>query len=222
MKEFQKPARLQPGDTVAVLSLSWGGPSVYPNVFDLGLMNLRELLGVEIKEYPTTRMAKNDLYRRPERRADDLNAAFADPDVKAIVSSIGGDDSVRLLPYLDTPTIAARPKILMGFSDTTITLAYANQQGLVTFYGPSVLAGFAQLKTLPAAFGSHVREMLTTPMDEYTYEAYGERVTAFEDWGTPHYSGKLELQPNPAGGGCKGRAWPVAVCLGAVLRYWNF
>ena len=46
MKEFQKPARLQPGDTVAVLSLSWGGPSVFPNVFDLGLMNLRELLGV--------------------------------------------------------------------------------------------------------------------------------------------------------------------------------
>ena len=197
MREFKKPARLQPGDTVAVLSLSWGGPSVYPNVFDLGLSNLRDFLGVKIKEYPTTRMAKDDLYKRPQQRADDLNAAFADPAVKAIVSSIGGDDSVRLLPHLDAPAIAANPKILMGFSDTTIGLAFANQQGLVTFHGPSVLAGFAQMKTLPAAFGSHVREMLSAPMDEYTYEAYGGRVTAFEDWGVPGYSGKLELQPNP-------------------------
>ena len=99
MITFQKPMRLRPGDTVAVLSPSWGGPSVYPAVFDLGVAHLRDLLDVTIQEYPTTRMASGTLHDNPRRRAEDINAAFADPSVRAIISSIGGDDSVRLLPY---------------------------------------------------------------------------------------------------------------------------
>ncbi len=228
MTPFQKPMRLRPGDTVAVLSPSWGGPSVYPDVFDLGLANMRELLGVEIKEYPTTRMSTEGLHANPRRRAEDVNAAFADPGVKAIISSIGGDDSVRLLPYLDAGTISANPKILMGFSDTTTLLAYANQQGLVTFNGPSVMAGFAQMKTLPPSFAEHIRQMLTEPSAEYVYAPYTERVTEFQDWATPGYTGGVTLAPNggwrwlqgdsvaqgPLFGGCievleflKGTAW---------------
>ena len=179
-----------------MLSPSWGGPSVYPAVFDLGLANLRELLGVKIREYQTTRMPATELHESPRRRAEDLNAAFADLQIKAIISSIGGDDSVRLLPYLDTATIAANPKILMGFSDTTILLTYANQQGLVTFNGPSIMAGFAQLKTLPSSFAEHVRQMLTVPQEEHAYAPYAERVTDFQDWGTPGYTGEVNLAPN--------------------------
>lgn len=191
-----RPPRLRPGDTVAVLSPSWGGPSVYPRVFDLGLANLRGLLGVTTREYPTTRLAPKALHADPRARAGDLMAAFADPSVRAVVASIGGDDSVRLLPHLDAEIIRTNPKILMGYSDTTVLLAFAHSLGLVTFNGPSVMAGFAQLRTLPPAFGAHVRRMLSEPAEEYAYAPYAERVTAFQGWQTPDYAAELEYAPN--------------------------
>lgn len=196
MTEFQKPKRLNSGDTVAVLSPSWGGPSVYPDVFGLGLSNLRELLDVSIREYPTTRMAAGELHDNPRRRAEDVNAALADPEISAVIASIGGDDSVRLLPYLDAKTITANPKILMGYSDTTILLTYANQLGLVTFNGPSILAGFAQAKTLPPQFAVHVRQMLMEPAESYEYAAYPERVAKSQHWEAPAYAAELEYAPN--------------------------
>lgn len=193
---FQKPKRLRRGDTVAVLSPSWGGPSVYPDVFDLGLSNLRDLLGVSIREYPTTRMAPSELHDNPRLRAEDLNTAFADLEISAVIASIGGDDSVRLLPYLDAEVIAANPKILMGYSDMTILLTYANQLGLVTFYGPSILAGFAQAKTLPPEFGQHVRQVLTEPTGSCEYAAYPERVVKSQRWEVPAYAAELEYAPS--------------------------
>ncbi len=196
MTSFQKPKRLEPGDTVAVLSPSWGGPSVYPAVFDLGLSNLRDLLGVTVQEYPTTRMAASELHDNPRRRAEDLNAAFADPKICAIFASIGGDDSVRLLPYLDAKIIVSNPKILMGYSDTTTLLTYANQLGLVTFNGPSIMAGFAQTKTLPPAFSHHIRQILMEPSESYSYAPYTERVVKSQRWEAPGYGAELEYAPN--------------------------
>ena len=196
MTKLQKPKRLRPGDMVAVLSPSWGGPSVYPDVFDLGLSHLRDLLGVRIREYPTTRMASSELHDNPRRRAEDLNAAFADPEVCAIIASIGGDDSVRLLPYLDAEVISNNPKILMGFSDTTILLTYASQLGLVTFNGPSIMAGFAQANTLPPEFSRHVRELLMQPSESYQYAAYPERVVRSQRWEAPAYAAELEYAPS--------------------------
>ncbi len=196
MNNFQKPLRLSPGDKVAVFSPSWGGPSSYPNVFDLGLSHLCGLLGVTVQEYPTTRMAPTELHDNPRLRADDMNAAFADPSIRAVFASIGGDDSVRLLPYLDAAIIAGNPKILMGFSDTTILLTYANRLGLVTFNGPTIMAGFAQTKTLPPSFAAHVRQVLMEPSAEYVYSPYAERVVKSQRWDLEKYAAILEYAPN--------------------------
>src|SRR6185436_1671657 len=102
MATFIKPHKLTPGDTVAIISPSWGGPSVFPHIYENGLKILREEFCLVIKEYPTARSEADFLYHHPEVRAEDINQAFADPEVKAIIASIGGDDSVRILPYLDT------------------------------------------------------------------------------------------------------------------------
>src|SRR5476651_2481527 len=110
---FLKPRRLSKGDTVAVLSPSWGGPSRFPHVFDMGLRNLESVFGLKIKEYPTARMDADVTYKNPKLRAEDLNNAFADPEVAGIITSLGGDDSVRILPFLELDTILANPKILM-------------------------------------------------------------------------------------------------------------
>src|SRR5580704_5802437 len=102
----KKPKRLQRGDVVAVVSPSWGGPSVCPHVYENGLKILRKW-GLEVREYPTTRAKAEFLAKNHRVRAADINDAFADKAVKAIIASIGGDDSVRLLPFLDNNVIAA-------------------------------------------------------------------------------------------------------------------
>lgn len=194
------PPRLHEGDTVAVVSPSWGGPSVHPHVFDLGLRNLEAILGVRARESTTARMPDEELYRNPKLRAEDLNAAFADPGIKAIFASIGGDDSVRILSHLDLPTILANPKILMGYSDTTTLTSWLAQHGLVTFNGPSVMAGFAQARHLPAEFGAHVRRMLMDASVPPPYEPYSVWSEEFGRWADPDYDGEVkDLRPNAEG-----------------------
>jgi muramoyltetrapeptide carboxypeptidase LdcA involved in peptidoglycan recycling len=70
--------------------------------------------------------------------------AFSDPSVKAIISNIGGDDSIRMLPYIDLDIIRNNPKIFLGFSDSTITHFICLKAGLSSFYGTSLLVGFAE------------------------------------------------------------------------------
>ncbi len=72
-----------------------------------------------------------------QSRVDDLHAAFADPNVKAILSVIGGYNANQLLPYLDWDLIAANPKIFCGYSDiTALSCAIHARSGLVTYSGP--------------------------------------------------------------------------------------
>lgn len=194
-----KPRRLKAGDTVAVLSPSSGLPHRFPRVFDLGLTNLRDELGVRILEYPTTRADGEYLARSPKARADDINAAFADPGVSAVIASIGGDDSVRILPYLDRDVISANPKILMGYSDFTTLTTYLNQLGLVTFNGPSIMAGFAQARHLSKAFMDHVKSILMNPADRYDYAPFDAYSNGYVDW-TDSYDGETKPSvPNANG-----------------------
>lgn len=195
------PRRLSPGDVVAGVSPSWGGPSQFPQVYDAGLENLRDVFGLQIREFPTARMDADELHRNPRRRAEDINAAFADPEIRAIIASIGGDDSVRILPYLDEDVIRRNPKILMGYSDTTTLTSYLNHHlGLVTYNGPSVMAGFAQLRHLPPAFTDHIRHLLMNPAKTYTYTPYGLYTDRYVDWNTPGYNGEIKpLQPETSG-----------------------
>lgn len=176
-----RPARLREGATIAVLSTSWGGPAAFPGVYDAGVAALRERLGLEVREYPTTRWSPAALAADPAARAADLVAAFEDVDVDGIVASIGGDDSARVVRLLDARRIAAHPKVLMGYSDTTTQLWFCHRAGMVTFHGPSVMAGLAQLASFPAA-EAHLRALLFEPTAQYDYEPYDEWVDGYADW----------------------------------------
>jgi muramoyltetrapeptide carboxypeptidase LdcA involved in peptidoglycan recycling len=139
-----KPPKLQPGDTVAVVSLSWGGAGAFPPRYQAGKRQLQELFGVRVCESRHALKSADWLARNPQARAEDLMEAFADPSINAIVSAIGGEDSIRTLPYLDLDVIRKHPKIFMGYSDTTITHMACYCAGLGSFYGPAILAGFAE------------------------------------------------------------------------------
>ncbi|MCY7486105.1 MULTISPECIES: S66 family peptidase [Paenibacillus] len=178
-----KPKRLQRGSKIAIISPSSGLPYLFPDTYELGLRNLRELFGLEIIEMPTARMEPTELYRHPELRAQDMNEAFADPSIDGIICSIGGYESIRILPFLDIERIKNNPKMIMGFSDATTFLSYLNQLGMITFYGPSILAGIAQLKHLPDAYTAHLDALLFSNDYPYAYAPYMKWTNGYQDWG---------------------------------------
>ena len=135
-----RPPVLEPGDKVAILSPSWAGPAVFPHVHDVGLQRLRAHLQLEPVEYPTTRKIDAD----PQERAADIHAAFADPDIKAIMASIGGDDQIKVLHHLDPAVLQADPKAFFGYSDNTSLLVYLWNLGIVGFYGGSTMVHLAR------------------------------------------------------------------------------
>lgn len=191
MQKYKKPERLHQGDTIAIVSPSWGGPSVFPHVYENGLKVLREW-GLKIKEFPTARMDADFLRANPQVRARDINDAFGDSEVKAIFCSIGGDDSVRILPFLNKKVIGDNPKILMGYSDATTLHVFTNLQGLVSFHGPSIMAGFSQMESLPESFKSHVRGILFDPKESYEYLPYGKYCDGYLDWSNKENLGKTK------------------------------
>ena len=109
---LKKPNVLKKGDTVCTVSSSWGGAGDESLRFryEIGKSRLEEM-GLNVVEMPHTLAGSQFVYENPQARAADLNAAFADPNIKAIFSCIGGSDSVRMLPYLDWDVIKANPKI---------------------------------------------------------------------------------------------------------------
>ena len=105
---------------------------------------MQTTFGLEVVETKHALQSAQWIYENPQARAQDLLDAFADPSIKAIISTIGGDDSCRILRYVDIGVIQQNPKIFLGFSDSTITHFLCLKAGLSTFYGTSLLVGFAE------------------------------------------------------------------------------
>jgi muramoyltetrapeptide carboxypeptidase LdcA involved in peptidoglycan recycling len=135
---------LRPGDLVAAVSLSWGGPGTFPHRYEAGVRQLEAAFGLRVRPTPHALRDAAWIARNPQARAEDLMAAFADPAVKGIIATIGGDDSIRTLPYTDLGVIRSNPKVFLGFSDTTVTHFACYAAGLTSFYGPSIMVGIAE------------------------------------------------------------------------------
>jgi muramoyltetrapeptide carboxypeptidase LdcA involved in peptidoglycan recycling len=125
--------KAQPGDKVAVLSPSFAAPAVAPAVHEQALRRLREVTGLEPLEYPTTRK----LGASAHERAADLNAAFADPEIRAVLATIGGEDQITVVPHLDAALVVHDPKPFLGYSDNTHLLNWLWTNGVAGFYGGS-------------------------------------------------------------------------------------
>ena len=110
-----RPRKAAAGDKVAVLSPSFAAPALAPQVHDQAMTGLAELTGLVPVEYPTTRR----LGAPAQDRAADLNAAFADPEIRAVLATIGGEDQIAVVPRLDPDLVRADPKPFLGYSDNT-------------------------------------------------------------------------------------------------------
>lgn len=97
-----KPEKLHKGDKIAIVSLSWGGlgDESLIHKYHIAKARLEQDFGLEVVTMPHALAGSKFVYEHPELRAKDLMDAFLDPSVKGIFSAIGGDDSVRILPYV--------------------------------------------------------------------------------------------------------------------------
>ena len=151
MKRLIKPPKLNPGDKVATVSLSWGGAGDDEIRWRYlqGKERLGNLFGLEAVEMPHTLAGTDYAYNHPKSRAEDMMAAFADKSIKGVFSCIGGDDTIRLLPFIDYNVIHDNPKVFIGYSDTTVNHFMCYKAGLSSIYGAAVLSDFAENIQMP-------------------------------------------------------------------------
>ncbi|MCZ4121704.1 S66 family peptidase [Streptomyces sp. H39-S7] len=174
------PAKPRPGDRVAVLSPSSGLPGLLPLPFDLGLSRLEKEFDLRVVEFPATRRMGSTA----RERAADLHAAFADPEIKAVIASIGGDDQITVLPYLDDELIRANPKPFFGWSDNTCLLHHLYGLGIVGYHGGSVMVEFGRPGAMHPATADSLRAALFTT-GAYGLTPVGEFNEVNGDWADP-------------------------------------
>jgi muramoyltetrapeptide carboxypeptidase len=145
---------MRPGDVVAVVAPA--GP-VPPDRLREGL----SLLGVRyrLRVDPTVWQRHGYLAAPDAARAEALQRAFDDPDVRGILCARGGYGVTRLLSSLDPAPLVADPKPIVGFSDITALHAWALAAGLGSIHGPVV----TQLGSLPGSDIAHLLALLEGP-----------------------------------------------------------
>ncbi|MCB5179278.1 S66 family peptidase [Streptomyces antimicrobicus] len=173
------PPKPVPGDKVAVLSPSSGLPGLFPLPYELGLRRLREDFGLVPVEYPASRR----MGATARERADDLHAAFADPEIKAVFASIGGDDQLTVLPLLDRELIRSHPKPFFGSSDNTNLLLVLRNLGIVGYHGSCVMTELGRPGALAPLTAESLRAALFTsgPYELRPAERYRDVDRPWED-----------------------------------------
>jgi hypothetical protein len=128
------------------------------------------------------------LKKNSQARADDLLLAFSDPSVAAVISTIGGDDAIRLIRHVDLNVIRDHPKAFLGYSDGTVVNMMCYQAGLVSFYGVCMMVGFAENTGMHRYTADSVRRTLfsTAPPGLVTPHTEGW-TDEFLDWADPSH-----------------------------------
>lgn len=162
-----KPKHLEKGDTVAIVSLSAGTLGEPWAIHKLGIAKkrLEEDYGFKVVVMPNALKGRQYLYEHPEARAADFMQAFRDPQIKAVFNAIGGDDTIRLLPYIDFEVLKNNPKIFTGFSDTTSDHMMLWKAGIVSYYGASVMTNFSEYVKINDYTSEMIRKTLIEPED---------------------------------------------------------
>lgn len=167
-----KPERLHKGDKVAIVSLSRGmlGEKAFLHKFELAKERLKAY-GLDVAAMPNALKGIDYLYRHPEARAQDLMDAFSSPEIKAVFNAIGGDDTIRLLPYIDFDVLRNHPKIFTGFSDSTTNHFMMYKAGVVSYYGLSVMNNIAEYVSINEYTKNALEKTLLAPSDTWTIPA---------------------------------------------------
>lgn len=195
-----KPHALKAGDKVAIVSLSRGmlGEKQFIHKYELAKQRMEQLYGLQVVAMPNALKGIEYLYQHPEARAEDFMEAFRNPEIKAVFNAIGGDDTIRLLPYIDFDVLRNNPKIFTGFSDTTTNHFMLHKAGVVSYYGLSVMNNWAEYVEINPYTKSALDNMLFHPSpaldvpcsDFCSYDS--DKVW----WGEEHMTERTPRYPN--------------------------
>ena len=140
--------RLKKGDKIGIFTPSSPATVTAYQRFQRAKEFIEEM-GFVIVEGELT--GQSDVYRSgsPKARAEELNKLLRNPDIKMIMSTIGGTNSNSMLPYIDYEAFKHNPKLVVGYSDATaILLALYAKTGITTYYGPSLIPSFGEFEPL--------------------------------------------------------------------------
>jgi muramoyltetrapeptide carboxypeptidase LdcA involved in peptidoglycan recycling len=183
-KPTLKAPKLRRGDTIGIVSPSFGAAGLFPHRVERAIAQI-EALGYRAKLARHALSSNGFVSDSAENRVSDLHEMFLDPSVQLILAAIGGDHACHLLPLLDFDIVRRHPKLFVGYSDITVlNVAMWNATGLVTFNGPTLLTDFADnpemLEYSRIAFLKAVADTVpigrVTPAASWTEE--------FMDWST--------------------------------------
>jgi len=167
------PDKLKKGDEVRIIAPSRSMAILKEDCINLAKerlegLGLKVTFAKHVNDFDEDYMCTN-----AKDRAEDLNEAFADKNVKAILTVIGGFNSNQILKYIDFEIIKNNPKILCGFSDITILLdSIQAKTGLVTYYGPH-FSSFGMKKGFDYTF-EYFKKML--------FESEEVKIAASKEW----------------------------------------
>ena len=192
MKSFVELPKLKAGDQVAIVSPSGDAAGRFPWVYDVGVERLRKQFGLKPKEYPTTKK----IGATHEEKAKDLMDAFADPQNKAVIATIGGFDQIKMIKPLDAKVFINNPKPFFGYSDNTHLVNFLWDLGIPSYYGGSLMTQYAFPDKIPSLTTEFLKHAL---FDSGEYEL--KSATEFNDesvswadrdnWGKPR-----KFEPN--------------------------
>jgi muramoyltetrapeptide carboxypeptidase LdcA involved in peptidoglycan recycling len=207
------PPPATPGDRVAVVAPASGAAARYPHVLDRGLETLRDRFDLDPVEFPTARKGDDWLADHPAARARDIEDAFRDPDIAAVLATIGGNDQVRILRHLDAAVLREHPTRFLGTSDNTHLHSLLWNAGVVSHYGGTVMTDLAAAGGVFDYTAEHVRRALFDDVigDVAPAEAFSDHD---RDWNEPDSLDEpLERDSNPGwdwrggNGRADGRVW---------------
>ena len=181
MRALTRPPRVRAGDTVAIVSPSFGAVGTWPHRVERGAAYLEEL-GLRVRLMPNAARSDSWVSAPPEARVADLHRAFLDDAVAVVLAGIGGNHSNQLLPLVDFDLIRDHPKVFQGYSDITVLhWAIAERAGLATFHGPALVPELGEFpRVLP-----HTDRYLRAAWfgdDAVTFEPAATWTDEFLDW----------------------------------------
>ncbi|MFE8702093.1 S66 peptidase family protein [Cytobacillus sp. FJAT-54145] len=169
--------RLVPGDEIRVIAPSRSMAIIKKEQREISIGRLE---GMGFKVTFGKNVSEHDEFFSTsiEERIEDLHDAFRDPNVKAILTVIGGYNSNQLLKYIDFDLIKQNPKIICGYSDiTALSLAIYQKTGLVTYSGP-------HFSTMGMKYGTEytVQSFLSAMTNDAPYEVNPSSYWSDDPW----------------------------------------
>jgi muramoyltetrapeptide carboxypeptidase LdcA involved in peptidoglycan recycling len=177
------PSSLKPDDTIGFFSPSGAATHFAPKRFERAQAFFKRR-GFQLR--PGSLTGKNDFYRSASirERADEFNQLIRDPQVRCVMSVVGGMNSNSLLPYVDYQALRQDPKIIIGYSDlTALLLGIYRKTGLVIFYGPAFVASFGEFPPLVNETFQYFKQMLCDqPPTPFTFPQPASWTDEFINW----------------------------------------